>query len=196
MKTAGIILEYLKAIFSLAGSLAWPAVALVIIFLFKTQLAQLWERLLSLDVPGLKVTFAQKLQTVEEQVSEEAQAAGGDVAFRRGARVIDDKFAQLVSLAPAAAIITKWADVDSALRELARRRDVSVGPNLQPMYVINELFSAGVIGARPAKILHELRSLRNLAAHPASGVADSITKDQAVRFGVMADEMLSLLPQK
>lgn len=187
-------MEFLKIFLPFLSSLAWPAVVLVVLFSFRQQVVKLWGRLTSLDVPGLKVTFDSALDRVEQAVDiagAAAPAPGAQVPAPPVPLSEPEKFQLLADLSPSAAITTKWIEVDSAVRSLALQRGVPLNPP-QPLYLIRRLRQSDIIGAKTANILDELRILRNLAAHPET--ADrSLSRDDASRFGELADKVVQLL---
>ena len=194
MGLPAFLLAFLKEVFDFLSSFVWPAVVLILAFSFRDQISPLWARLASLNVGGVKLTFDKELEKIEQEVVEEANERGAPFLLQRPAA--DDRFLRLLDIAPSAAIVNKWVDVELALRALAVQRNVPLRENEAPMHVIKALRQYNVIGERPEKILHQLRNLRNLAAHPNHPSFREISKEEALRFGAMADDILDLLSRK
>ena len=118
-------------------ALAWPVSALVIAYLFRSELVQVLGRVGSLKYRGVEVSFDRELRKAEAEVKPEAAApvsapvptpaAAGTVIHEsdRG-RVSKDGSAEglyrAAILAPRAAIREAWMRVDRALHDAARAR--------------------------------------------------------------------------
>lgn len=186
-----------KLLLDFVAAIAWPTVVLLVIYIFRSQVGLLWGRLASFDVGGVRITFAQELDRVEQAVRAEEGLRGHAPAIQIEAVTPItpvERFQRLLEISPAAAILDKWLEVDNAIRRLAedRQLDVKVG---QPMALIRALRQDGIVSDRVANILDELRALRNLAAHP-SGRSREISGEEAQRFGQVSDEVLRLLWRK
>lgn len=185
-----------KILFDFVAEIAWPAVVLIVVLLFRDQIERLWSKLATVDVAGVKLTFDQRLAQAESAIQEEKNANVGMHGDIGEAQIISpaDRFQRLLDISPSAAIVDKWVEIDNALRLLAERRNLNTKYG-QPMMLIKTLLDAGAISQRVAGILDELRILRNLAAHP-GGSSRVITRDEARRFGEVSDEVLALLLRK
>lgn len=65
---------------------------------------------------------------------------------------------------PRAAFVTAWAAVEAAMREVARKQSIPLERN-SPRFVLNTLYSEGVLSRADAERLQESLELRNAAIH-------------------------------
>ena len=79
----------------------------------------------------------------------------------------DDALIRLADASPRAAILEAWLRLEAAALSAARRRGTTepISQLRTPGRLIESREELGVIDARQAAVFHELRSLRNSAAH-------------------------------
>lgn len=176
---------------STIGSLAWPVLLAILFFLFRVQIRALATKLAVIQYKDLRVVFDQTLGRVEKEVSLELAAKGSRFISRSEPRE-NDRFYYLADQSPSAAITLKWLDVEKALKALARQHGLVPSERRSTLFLIKLLRSQGRIDAKTEQILRDLRNLRNLAMQPSDG---EIQKEEAVRFGELADEVIELLRQ-
>ena len=143
-------------------SLAWPLTALAIFLVVRRPLLALVPLVGRLKVGDLELDFGRRLAEAK------AEAAALPAARASTAPATDDDaLLRLASAAPRAAILEAWLRLEGAALDAARRRGTTepVSHVRSPMRLIEALEEFGVIDARQAAVFHELRSLRNSAAH-------------------------------
>lgn len=186
---------------SVISSLAWPISVFAISLLFRQQIGQQLARLKEVSVGGTKISFAEKLDALEEASPLIVAAAGTTEATSQAVGNIvpkdhqesaipssalsDASFQGFLALSPSAAILESWRPIETRLREIA---DV---PNISPeidrphpiSIVIFTLRNRNQIDDRQRDVLIGLWELRNQAAR------QDVTSADAIRFKMLADGM-------
>lgn len=149
----------LEALFKLLSSLAWPFAAYLIARHFRAELAALLARLKKVKAGSAEAEF-------ERGVNEASQSADiphvdqepEDVAPAVSAAIAD----------PRGAILSAWLEVERAVFRLLEVRQLNV-PSLRPklgvLPAMKAIQSANALDPNYVGLFHDLRSLRNAAAH-------------------------------
>lgn len=86
-----------------------------------------------------------------------------------------------------AALLTLWSATEGALRLLAQREHVEL-ESLAPAYVVNNLYTVGLLGRDQLQILRQAMRLRNQAAH---GFQVSINSEELVALSAVLQDLLN-----
>lgn len=86
-----------------------------------------------------------------------------------------------------AALLTLWSATEGALRLLAQREHVDL-ESLAPAYVVNKLYTIGLLGRDQLQTLREAMRLRNQAAH---GFQVVINSEDLIRLSAVLQELLN-----
>jgi hypothetical protein len=155
-------MDWMSFVAALVKALAWPLTVLGIFLVLRRPLLALVPLLARLKFKDLELDFGRRLA--------EASAEAASLPSARpapGLAEAEDALLRLASMAPRAAILEAWLRLEAAALRAARRQG-TVEPVTQlraPIRLIEALEELGVIDARQAAVFHELRSLRNSAAH-------------------------------
>ena len=154
-------MDWLQFIASLAAALAWPLTVLGIFLVLRRPLAALLPVVARLRFKDLELDFGRRLAEAR------AEAATMPAAAPTPAVATDEALLRLADAAPRAAILEAWLRLEAAALAAARRRGTTepVSRLRAPTRLIEALEELRVIDARQAAVFHELRSLRNSAAH-------------------------------
>ncbi len=154
-------MDWMTFLASVISSLAWPAVVLVIVVLLRKPLAGLIPLLQRLKYKDLELEFGERLEVLEAELLEELPAPQ-DAIGPPQSRVLE-----LATVSPRAAVLESWRGVEQATQELAKRHQIALPREKarNPFQVIRALERAEVIDSSTSSAIHELRSLRNEAAH-------------------------------
>jgi REase_AHJR-like len=87
----------------------------------------------------------------------------------------------------AAALLMLWSATEGALRLLAGREDIEL-ESLAPGYVVNKLYTVGLLGREQYQTLHEAIRLRNQAAH---GFQVSVTSEDLMGISAVLIQLLN-----
>jgi hypothetical protein len=187
-------MDILTFVAQLTAALAWPVTVLIVILLLRQPLKELIPTLQRLRYRDLEAEFGKGLNEVEVRINqaslpahEEAQASTSQT--RSGEKVSVSEYAKrLATISPRAAIIETWREVEQALIDLAKRRDI---PETRiPRELISRLGEDGALSSDIILMLDQMRQLRNEAAH-ASEFA--LKPTQAIEYGVLAERIITTL---
>lgn len=93
---------------------------------------------------------------------------------------------------PAAALLLLWSATEGALRLLAKRENV-VLKSIAPAYVMNRLYTLGLLGREQYQTLQEAIRLRDGAAH---GFQISVTPEDLMRISTVLKELIDEVEAK
>ncbi len=156
--------------------LAWPIVALIIVFLFKSEFAELIARLKNVKGKGFSAEFAE-LEKSSEKISKDIQ--------EYKAYGSEDIFA-IARIKPTAAVVEAWKEVEAAMIRIitGSKFDTKQGRRQISGYqILKTLEKEKIINTYEVSVLHELREIRNRAAH---SVDRDVTAEQAEQYVDMA----------
>ncbi|MDN4262812.1 DUF4145 domain-containing protein, partial [Citrobacter freundii] len=152
-----IIAEIIKAI-------AWPIAAIWIAMLFKNEVRSLFGRVSQFKYKELEAQFEKGIETAKHQ----AQQLDHDKrkAFRKasinGVLTTFEQFNRIALTSPRAAIIEYWLDLEAAVGAAAKKAGIS---NSNISNQVSQLIEMGHIPANVMPLFHQLKDLRNQAAH-------------------------------
>ena len=98
---------------------------------------------------------------------------------------LSHRFDELLKIDPGAAIVSVWIELESTIRAAAQRLELSVPIGCTIFAIVEKFKFDGFITAEHARIIHELRNLRNMAAH--GGTGQTIGATDAFRFAELAN---------
>ena len=185
------------------GSLAWPAVVVLGIFLFHRQILEMLLDAENIEVPG-GFSFKRRMKAVAEKAKEfdQPDAEVAQENNERLARLIDTAAAS-----PTGAIMAAWKDLDAASVELVNLVSTMINIESLPdadfknvksldelvrnkVGVSRYMVRLGLLPPAEAQSFEELRKLRNRAAHEPEG---AITVEQARSYVRIADRLTDLI---
>ena len=155
-------MSWLSFIAEIIKAVAWPLTVLGIFLVLRRPLTNLIPVLGRLKFKDFELDFGRRLAEVRAD-AETLPAARVGKPLPAG----DDSLFHLAATAPRAAILEAWIRLEAAALAAARRKGSTepVSRVRSPTRLIEALEEFGVIDARQAAVFHELRSLRNSAAH-------------------------------
>jgi hypothetical protein len=175
---------------SFVSSLAWPLVVIVLVVIFRKQLAHLIGRIKSYKGLGQEVTFGERLADAENSVEEAASSVPVDKAEPGPVEVEPSPLVQEAELNPSFVVIRSWGDVVKALNNLARialRGWPSYGLQGYSPSALRDLQESGVVKPSFVTAVTELHDLRNKVAH---GLHNP-TPGEAVTYANSASQLVS-----
>jgi len=159
-------MDWLTFVAELVKALAWPPTLLTIFVVLRGPIPRLIPLLERLRYRELEVDFGRRL--------EEAAAAAMEFETRPGTQSPvspqREELVRLIAVSPRAAILEAWIQLEQAAMAAARRRRlmISSAQLRSPHELVQTLEETGVITANQAAVFHQLRGLRNSAAHAAA----------------------------
>lgn len=183
MNGYGLTAEIIKAV----ASLAWPAAAVAVAWLFREKFTELLPRL-TLKHKETEVSF--RLDQAERdaaQISVEAQSATAPTPEETS------RLERVADHSPRAAILEKRAELEQAVRSLAvpyysgavRRPEM-----ISLTEAIRLLRKNNILGESESAVLDDLRTIGNRAAHSIDAL---FTKEDAMRFAKLTDSTINFI---
>lgn len=185
-------MSWKEFIADIISSTVWPFVAIAIVFIFKTELAKVIQRLAHLKYKDFELDFEQVRQQAaelhKEIFEEKAEEKNPDLVS------FDDQILDIVEISPSAAILLAWSGVETAMASAVMRMAISPDPPSyrSPMHNIDMLTKFGGLATRYSNLLNNMRILRNKVAHDRNSMI-SITKEQALNYINAARDVIQYL---
>jgi hypothetical protein len=189
-------MNWLQFIAALVGSLAWPATVLVAVLMFRKQLLALAPFLREMEAAGIKFKFGERLEKIRAQAEENdalpppsAQPEIPNQPGQASYRVTTDPTRFLAFNAPRALVLESWMQVEEAIREAVADKNAASRLH-NPRVMVEKLLREERISSETAKIIEDLRKLRNEAAHLPTF---AIEPDQALEYQRLAGRVVAAL---
>jgi len=192
--------SWIKIVLDWLASVAWPLAIILIAVLFRpgvkallSGLGGVLERVrrdrVEIELGDkFKIHFSEEIRKVEQEaahvlphvlstVAEESPAQAKPTTVD-GAVVIPDTFQRYFSyaeVAPRAAIIEAWREVEIVIEQLAAATSVGLRSTevperyVSPVVTARQLLKAKLLDENTFKIFEDLRQLRNQVAHSSGG---------------------------
>lgn len=158
-------------------SVIWPVTVLIILLIMKKPIASLLPFIESLKYKDFEIKFRKEL----EDAKAEAYEAGMDLQTSSGEK---EEINRLVDLAPSAAIIESWRDLELSakdkINELVKDTKELSSARRHPL---THLELSGALIPSTARTVRNLYNLRNQVAHSR---ALNITKEDALEYVTLA----------
>lgn len=147
---------------SVIGSVAWPAVVAVLLYLLRSQLSGLAERLKELSFPGgVKASFRDDLEVgraIADRIPHEPEASAPPEVAKE-----IDTFKKVAVDSPPGAIILSFLEVEKKLRQIAIKLGKPYWSDQRKL--MRELAQRDLIDPETEPLFMSLRNARNSAAH-------------------------------
>lgn len=174
---------------SLVGSLAWPAVIIVILVIFHRQFGTMLERLARVRLGGggteADLDWNQTESVIRQSLASAPPAAPSRGGAAPGAAPGAAGASGGVARSPQALVEDRWRALADQLRNVARPAGSVSEAQLAGAdfdQLMDVALRAGLLDAGTVRSLDGLRHLRNLAR-----TSPALTPRQAQEFAVMAD---------
>jgi hypothetical protein len=180
-------MDWLTFIAAIVKALAWPLTVLGVFAVLRRPLLGLIPLVARLKFKDLELDFGRRLAEVRAEAEGLPRAPSAAIAADG-----DETLLRLASMAPRAAILEAWLRLEATALRAARRQGTSepVTQLRVPVRLIEALEELGVIDARQAAVFHELRSLRNSAAHALGFEPDPEAAREYVRLAARLEQAI------
>lgn len=173
----GSVKRWLDFLKDITIALAWPAVAIIAIWRMGPEFKQKIPKLKSFEAGPLKAEFSEDVEAVRR----EAEAQFPQQQEEREVSSEEKRLIELAKVSPRASIIEAWRAVETTAAKIVRLKTepsiVEAGTFSQsigfeshvrpksPIALAKELSSLAILNPQQLLVFHELRILRNQAAH-------------------------------
>lgn len=180
-------MDGLAFIAELIKALAWPVTVFSLVVLLRRPLTQLIPLLQRLKYRNLELEFGERVEEIKAEAQAQLPAAP---PF--GASIFPTELSKLAEHSPRSVVLESWSRVESAARQAAERAALQLSPRERrsPLRLVQALRLAELIEPDTAHIMHDLRTLRNEAAHAPDF---TLGKDAALNFADVAARLVSRL---
>lgn len=181
-------MDWFTFVEKLIGHLAWPVGAVVAVALLRNEIKQLLPFVKRLKAGPVEAEFEREVKELRATTESQEQLIPPPPQLSPEKQML----LQLVQVNPRSAILEAWRGVEAAAARVVSSRAIYV-PEREagsPFAVIRAVAKEGVLSGEELSLFHELRSLRNQAAH-----ADhfSPTLDAALNFIELAGRLRAVL---
>ena len=121
-------ISYLSDLSEFISHVAWPITVLIIAFLFRNHLSSILQSVTRLKVPGVELEFDKDVKRITDSAKtlpdSEAETEPSQQPMSESDRIFssfEEQAIDAATLAPSAAILLAWANVEAALRSAVRR---------------------------------------------------------------------------
>jgi hypothetical protein len=169
-------MDWKSFIANVIGSLAWPVVAGVTIYVLRSELAALLRRIRGAKIAGTEVEFDEALEKAQEGaeiVASEHPEAHQPIYF------LDERKLELANKFPAAAIMGAYKEVEEILLKLRERLDLPARTNLRS--IVRRLVENELVDAEVDPFFKNFQQARNAAVH-ATDKDSHITPGRAIEY--------------
>jgi len=157
-------MDWLKFISEFVDAVAWPTVIIVIVFIFRDSVRELFPNLKRLKYKDFEAEFGKELSALKSITPLEIAAeneGGGELTEQR------ILLTSLSTFSPNQAVLVAWKEIERSAKELIDRHDIKVEYDVSTPYrLIQRVLKAkGLLDAQKIRVFNELRKLRNKVAH-------------------------------
>ena len=172
----------------MTGALAWPAVALAVLFVLRHELPEFLRRLKGASIGSNKIELSEALEQAREERENIAAAHPED---ELNAPQLDEVTLNLANQFPEAAIMQAYKEVETVLLQARSRLDLPPGTQLRS--VVRRLVERDVLNSDVEPLMRKFQQVRNAAVHAES--EGRITPGQALEY-IAQGKFLSSLFKK
>jgi hypothetical protein len=169
---------------SLVSSLAWPVAVVVMVLLFREQLAKLLSgplKRLKAGPSGLELEFDRIISEVQAQVEPVPD-------LEPPSESVISELGTIAHISPAAAVMDGYARIEEALRERLRDAGDPRGSERRSAVALARFaLEKELITPETAEAVRGAANLRNLTAH---GAAADVSEDRAREYLSLVDAIL------
>lgn len=182
----------LEFVESLVQSLAWPVAVLVMVFMFRVQIARLLtSQMRRVKAGPIEVEWDRQLSEAQVEL-EQPGVASTDGTAPMGP--ISEELESVARVSPAAAVMEAHARVERELRRLlqeagAAEADLKAGA----AGLARSAVKRGLVTEETARAVEGISILRNLAAH---GHAEEVSQERAMDYLVLVDAVLYAIGER
>tara|TARA_R110002049_G_scaffold149213_1_gene312231 strand:+ start:362 stop:940 length:579 start_codon:yes stop_codon:yes gene_type:complete len=160
-------MDWLTFISKIVEALAWPGAFLAVLLVIRKELPAIARSLRKLKFKDVELEFGEAAKAVASQAKDAVPP--GKPNIRLAGQPKEEmalKLESIAELAPRAAILEAWLQVEAAAVDVVRKRtNTSLNSMPGPMRLRDSLVRAGVLNPKQVEVFEKLRALRNEAVH-------------------------------
>gem|GEM_PF-549371 len=183
-------MDALTFVSKLVEALAWPSASILLVALLRSEIRGLVPFIKRLRAGPVEAEFERELK----QLRSEVEVPLPQTTASPEAQSETDLLLKLAQLSPRSAILEAWQQIEAATLRIPLKLSLSLSAAQggSPITVARTLSSRGLLGAEEFSLFHELRALRNQAAHASQF---SPTPEAAMSYIDLSSRLLAALDQ-
>ncbi|WP_211705776.1 hypothetical protein [Paraburkholderia aspalathi] len=160
-------MDWLTFVAKVVEALAWPGTVLALLLIVRKELPGIVRSLRRLKFKDVELEFGEAAKAIATETKEAVPPARADSKLTGGAKSdISARLEVVADLAPRAAILEAWLQVEAAAADVVRKHAaVTISSTPGPLRLLDGLRRAGVLNERQVSVFENLRRLRNEAVH-------------------------------
>ncbi len=160
-------MDVLTFLSKVLDAIAWPSAAVIFLVILRKDLPVIAQSLRRFKYKDIELEFGAAAQAIAEEVKEAVPPLNPDVCIFGSTRdALKSKLEAISELAPRAAILEAWLQVEAAAADVLRAKGLdSLKSYPGPLRLREGLHKGGVLNGQQVKIFEQLRTLRNEAVH-------------------------------
>ena len=181
-------MDALTFIAKIIESIAWPVAAVILVMLLKAEIQSLLPFIKRLKAGPLEAEFERELRELRTSVETEP----AQPSTEKPLSTAEQKLLQLIEINPRSAILEAWQGVEAYARKLVIDLGIyDPGSESRPLLdTYRAIAKANLLPLEDLALFHELRSLRNQAAHAEDF---NPTKEAALNYVQLANRLRAKL---
>ena len=176
---------FLEFFASIVKSCAWPFAVGFVVYLFRKEIKPL--------LPYARLRLKHNDTEVDvrlDMAKETAEQLPQSKSLPPPTKEETDRFNQVASVSPKAAILESWLQVEEALMSLAETAGLQSERRRSPLFQMRWLRSHEIMDPPTASVLDDLRSVRNRVVHD---LAFEPSMSEAMGFRGLAEQVVAAL---
>jgi hypothetical protein len=182
-------MDTLTFISKVIEALAWPVTLLIILLALRRPLLNLFPVIQRLRWQGLELDFGRQVQALAMEARQELPPTRSVLKAEEPLRT---HWIELAQFSPRAVVLEAWVQLEKAAIEATRRHGLNLrSVDLKsPLILGQALEESGILQQQTPTIYHQLRNLRNAAAHASDF---SFSPDSAIEYADLATRLTEYL---
>ena len=142
---------------------AWPIAAIALVAMLRSEIKLLLPHIKKLKAGPVEAEFEREVKELQATAQAEPQLLPPSEGLTPEWHML----LQLVQVNPRSAVLEAWRGIEDAAVRVIQNKALFVPPReaYSPLAVIRTLNKENVLSSEEVSLYHELRSLRNQAAH-------------------------------
>lgn len=160
-------MDWLTFISKIVEATAWPGMLLAVLLIIRKELPAIARSLRKLKFKDVELEFGEAAKAVASAAKDAVPPSSPDVRLAgQPKEEMAQRLSSIAELAPRAAILEAWLQVEAAAVDVVRKRtSTSLTSMPGPMRLRDSLVRAEVLSSKQVAIFENLRTLRNEAVH-------------------------------
>lgn len=181
-------MDALTFIATMAQAVAWPIVALILVYVFRRDIGPLIGSLKKFTWGGKTLEFDRRLEAAEAEAKSLPPPPDQPALLPAPE---EDAIIETAEISPRAAIVEAWLPVERQLYALGAKHGYGSGRARSVSFLLNRLANDGTIDSPTHKLINQLREMRNIVLHNERDITLSL--EDVRRYHELAETVVEAL---